>query len=96
MHQPVESRRGYHFTRSLDDLLRLALEADWAAREEGCTAPQGNWSIYRECHRRKVVLPSIWIRSSEVPEGPMAQQQPPPQPTEPPAPETWRSRPPLL
>jgi hypothetical protein len=98
MHQYVESRQKRPFTRSLDDLLRLALEADWAAREEGCTAPQGDWGIYRECHRRKVVLPSIWIRSyrieSPVPEGPLA--PPPPPPTELSSPETWRDRPPLL
>jgi hypothetical protein len=104
MHQHIEPRRGVPFTRSLDDLLRLALEADWAAREEGCTAPQGNWSVYHERNRRKAVLPSIWIKSyrveSKVPEGPMAQQQPPPspppQPIEPSKPETWRDRPSLL
>jgi hypothetical protein len=102
MHQPVEPGRRCNVTRGLDELLRLALEADWAAREEGCTAPQGNWSVYHERNRRKAVLPSIWIKSyrvgSKVPEGPMAQQQPqpPPQPTEPSRPETWRDRKPLL
>jgi hypothetical protein len=100
MHQHIELKRGAHFTRSLDDLLRLALEADWAAREEGCTAPQGNWGVYHERNRRKAVLTSIRIKSyriaSQVPEGPGAQQQQQPQPTEPPAPETWRDRPPLL